>query len=637
MLILHIKQEIRPKNKYLFNVKKKFPMNKNKQDLQEIKKGNTGYGLLIENDGYISADLTQHNKQLKESFDNNDEWYVPKPFLVQAVFQKFGIKNANGRIYPEAILKREVEKYQQRIKEHRAYGECYKPDAKILTESGWKTLEEVKEGENILTLNTDTGVIEIKPIIRKIEMDYDGELIHIHNRNINDEVTPNHEYILNDRNGKYWGRAKAIDIFNKAVPSQNKKYIPRRGEWIGRNDEYFIIPNLSDERIEKMHSYNQEKYNSDLKIPMSIFAKFMGIYLSEGTCDKTEDGYRVSIYQRKEETTSEIEEMLNEWGIKYSKETRISAEDGKETYVFLICDMRLCKYLQQFGLCYDKFVPFELKQQNKETLKLFYDWFVKGDGRIRGDKRTRFKLTDDVFSTSERLVLDLNEIQLKIGYCGNYHIEERNQDRYIGERLIEGKNTKPLHFSLRSTMKNGVMLDERFIKVEKEPYKGKVMCVEVENHNWYVMCNWKTHWTGNCNHPTDSTIDLGRISHNITELHWEQNTLVGEMELNISEGFRKNGICSSLGDTVALLLLNGMKIGVSSRAVGSVEQRLGQTIVGDDLELICWDVVSDPSTPLAYISNDRAEIETYIESDETKKGKSKLDEKLSRVENLLKE
>ena len=69
-----------------------------RHDLVEVKKGNVGKGLLIEHDGYISM---SENKELTESIHTENEWNVPYPFVVSAVFQKFGIKNANGRIYPE--------------------------------------------------------------------------------------------------------------------------------------------------------------------------------------------------------------------------------------------------------------------------------------------------------------------------------------------------------------------------------------------------------------------------------------------------------------------------------------------------------------------------------------------------------
>ena len=144
--------------------------------------------------------------------------------------------------------------------------------------------------------------------------------------------------------------------------------------------------------------------------------------------------------------------------------------------------------------------------------------------------------------------------------------------------------------------------------------------------------------TGELNHPSESTIDLGRISHNIVELHGEGATLVGKMELNTTEGFRKYGIISSRGDDAANLLINGYKIGVSSRGVGSVEQKLGQYIVGEDFELICWDVVSTPSTPNAYISaNGPEELQPYLESNNVNNSKNHLNEKIEKIKKILTE
>lgn len=140
--------------------------------------------------------------------------------------------------------------------------------------------------------------------------------------------------------------------------------------------------------------------------------------------------------------------------------------------------------------------------------------------------------------------------------------------------------------------------------------------------------------SGELNHPSESTIDLGRISHRIIELHWEGRTLVGKLELNLTPGYIKYGIVSTMGDMAANLLLNGYKIGVSSRGVGSVEQKMGQYIVGDDFELICWDIVSDPSTPNAYIGSDREELEPYMES--TEKNDTKIiNEKINKLKNIL--
>lgn len=166
---------------------------------------------------------------------------------------------------------------------------------------------------------------------------------------------------------------------------------------------------------------------------------------------------------------------------------------------------------------------------------------------------------------------------------------------------------------------NGRIYPERILKREIEKYQQKIA-----EHRAY----------GECNHPSDSTIDLGRISHNIIECHWEGHTLVGKLEFNLSEGFKRFGICSTLGDTCALLILNGMKIGVSSRGIGSVEQKLGNTIVGEDFELICFDIVSDPSTPGAFIGN-KENLQQYVENDLSNSKKNKLQEKLDKISKIL--
>ena len=598
--------------------------NKIPEKLVEIKKGQTGTGILIESDGYVSRDLTENNKKMiKEAFEarENGEWDIPNPFVLDVILQKFGIQNANGRIYPEEILKREVEKYQKLINERMALGECYTPEVMILCESGWKQLKDVTKDDNVLTLNTETNNIEIQKVSRKIEYDYDGELINLESRNISESVTPNHGYPIYNRYNKFSGFYTAENIFNHEVKDQAHSFIPKQGNWTESGDEFFTLKGIETPTSRTLR--NHPDCQEDKKIPMDTFMKFMGIYLSEGDYSKT--GNDVRIYQVKPSICSMVEDLMVELDLKY---TINISKNGNHTY--RICDPRLHSYVKLLGDCYSKYIPFELKQQSKDNLRTLYDWFMLGDGRIRGVKRNKkTKLTDDAFSVSQQLAFDLNEIQLKIGYSGNYHIE----DRLIDERDIKGENCVDIHFSIRSLTK-GIYLDDRHLKMKKITYNGKVMCIEVPNHTFYVMSNGKCHWSKNCNHPAESTIDLGRISHNIIECHWEGNTLVGKIEFNLTEGFRKYGICSSLGDTCANLILNGYKIGVSSRGIGSVKTVLGKTIVCDDFELLCWDIVATPSTPGSYIGH-KENLQQYVESDESKKGKSKLNEKIERLKSIL--
>jgi len=134
-------------------------------------------------------------------------------------------------------------------------------------------------------------------------------------------------------------------------------------------------------------------------------------------------------------------------------------------------------------------------------------------------------------------------------------------------------------------------------------------------------------------HPESSIIAGDRISHNIIETWWEGHTLMGKMEILMTPGFINYGIVSTKGDEVANLLRNRIKIGVSSRGVGSLKEgRNGEQIVQDDFEIICWDVVTAPSTPDAWIFKDVEEAKPYVENIETKKDviKETLSDKLNK-------
>ena len=88
----------------------------------------------------------------------------------------------------------------------------------------------------------------------------------------------------------------------------------------------------------------------------------------------------------------------------------------------------------------------------------------------------------------------------------------------------------------------------------------------------------------------------------------------------------------TLGIILSVICL--MAIGIKFM-VGSVEQKLGETIVGDDFELICWDVVSDPSTPGAYIGKE-TELHQYVEASQRPNSKSSiLSEKIDKIFNIL--
>ncbi len=142
-------------------------------------------------------------------------------------------------------------------------------------------------------------------------------------------------------------------------------------------------------------------------------------------------------------------------------------------------------------------------------------------------------------------------------------------------------------------------------------YPKEVLVKQNEAYQEYIKMKTAL---GELNHPESSIIDGERVSHLITETWWDGATLMGRLELDTTPGYHKMGIVSTLGDKVANMLRKGWTVGISSRGVGSLKQEGGKNVVQDDFEIICWDIVTSPSTPGAWVSTDEGDLRTFTES-----------------------
>lgn len=171
--------------------------------------------------------------------------------------------------------------------------------------------------------------------------------------------------------------------------------------------------------------------------------------------------------------------------------------------------------------------------------------------------------------------------------------------------------------------RNGRYYPENILKREAERYKKLIQ---------------KGLSTSELNHPESSLIDLDRVSHLITDIWWEGNVLMGKLKLLTSPGFHERGFVSTKGDQAANLMRQGVTMGVSSRGVGTLKKVGERNEVQDDFELICFDLVSSPSTPGAYLfSNveDRSKYDENLEEEKKHKEESKsVDKSLDLMKKL---
>ena len=98
--------------------------------------------------------------------------------------------------------------------------------------------------------------------------------------------------------------------------------------------------------------------------------------------------------------------------------------------------------------------------------------------------------------------------------------------------------------------------------------------------------------TGELDHPESQVINLKNVSHNIKEMHWDGDNVMGTIEI----------LPTPSGNILKALIDSGISVGVSSRGMGSLEQKGDLMEVQDDFELLCWDFVSTPSNPGSFMA-----------------------------------
>lgn len=172
---------------------------------------------------------------------------------------------------------------------------------------------------------------------------------------------------------------------------------------------------------------------------------------------------------------------------------------------------------------------------------------------------------------SKQLLTEFNEL-CKDGICRDLLSEREKREVENGTLYLSGRIQT-------ADKKNG----------NGRSYPFKVLKREVDNYKKIVQDNRAC---GELDHPDDSVINLKNVSHMITDVWWEGKDVMGKIKV----------LDTPSGRILKDLINAGVKLGISSRGLGSVKESVGGGIVvQEDFELICFDIVSEPSTPNAFV------------------------------------
>ena len=161
-----------------------------------------------------------------------------------------------------------------------------------------------------------------------------------------------------------------------------------------------------------------------------------------------------------------------------------------------------------------------------------------------------------------------------------------NKGLLIETQLFEGKVQED---ASGRVLVNGVLQRAGAENQNGRVYPKSILQREVTKYQQLIQ---ERRALGELDHPESTVINLKNVSHNIKEVHWEGDDVVGTVEI----------LPTPSGNILKELLRAGILLGISSRGMGSTEPLSGNRVqVKEDFELLCWDFVSNPSTHGAFM------------------------------------
>ena len=130
-------------------------------------------------------------------------------------------------------------------------------------------------------------------------------------------------------------------------------------------------------------------------------------------------------------------------------------------------------------------------------------------------------------------------------------------------------------------------------------YPLNILTREIQNYQKFIRENRAL---GECDHPAASVVELKNASHIVRSARMENGTVYGAVEL----------LNTPSGKILQSLVESGVTLGISSRGVGSTRKQGEHDVVQDDFQLICFDFVSEPSTPGAFMMREGKIVEADL-------------------------
>jgi len=395
---------------------------------------------------------------------------IDKVFMVD---QTGGVKNSKNQLNRICKVRfRKVRKPELGDKN------CLTPDHEVLTTSGWKYIDQITLKDDVYTLS-EGEIVKIDKPTKLYEVEcVDEEIYDLRSQQVDLCVTMDHNMYVKTRNSNKYQIIKAKDIIGKRVSYAKSA--------INSNEDYQLIIPATENENEKI-------------LNMEYFLEFFGFWISDGWAriSKTQRNdrnsettdYFVEIAQIKKEDRERLIEIIKILGY----------NPIEHNTCILISNKQLAEFLLPFSVgAPNKYLPEWVWKLSATQCQYLYNGLRRGDGTVTPKK------CDIYYTSSKKLADDVQRLALHCGWSANIKLLYKAHEKtsYIKGRKITN-NYDCLSVNIIKT-KNNPTINHGHVHTQKGQteniinYTGKVYCIEVPSHVFYVRKNGKPVWTGNC-------------------------------------------------------------------------------------------------------------------------------------------
>jgi predicted phage terminase large subunit-like protein len=347
-------------------------------------------------------------------------------------------------------------------------GHCV-PYGEVLTPTGWRDIKDFEVGDSVFTLTDDGRMVESK-VNQLYQGFYSGKMATVTQRGFHLCATPNHKV------AKLAGtRGDTRKLFS-LVPIEDlpgQAYILRTVKWRGSNPSTFTVPDVVHRRL---------RLNQPRTLSWEHYSELMGWYLSEGSTCAAYKHFTIS--QQKPLGVKLITKFLRAVGFSY-----VCTATG-----FDVSSPCWFNYFKQFGYCYTKFIPNELKASTPKCLRLLFNALMEGDGHWV----TKYK-SGTYFTTSPVLADDVAEVALKLGYMVYISTRKRDPSRKQCYQVnVKSQKVGATEILTGSAVYNRPNKTKRKPTLQYHDFRGMVYCIGVpKTHNFIIRQHGSIWVSGN--------------------------------------------------------------------------------------------------------------------------------------------